>query len=93
MNEVVIRQKLAYLCDSIAKTPCADGSTKVDDGIYISNPGIDKATIEQSLETLRLQMKYLVFDLEATRRENRYLRHMLDSRRRPDRNDGPDNNF
>jgi hypothetical protein len=32
-------------------------------------------------------MKYLMFDLEATRRENRYLRQMLDSRARRERDD------
>lgn len=39
-----------------------------------------RATITQlqdSLDHLRLSVKYLVFDLEATRRENAYLRRML----------------
>jgi len=39
-----------------------------------------KATVNQlqeSLDHLRLSVKYLVFDLEATRRENAYLRKML----------------
>jgi hypothetical protein len=31
------------------------------------------------LDWLRLSVKYLVFDLEATRRENQYLRQMLES--------------
>lgn len=38
------------------------------------------ATVEQlqeSLDYLRLSVKYLVFDLEATRRENQYLRKLL----------------
>jgi hypothetical protein len=29
-------------------------------------------------------VKYLLFDLEATRRENRYLRQMLENRHRGD---------
>jgi len=35
-------------------------------------------SLEESLEGLRLSIKYLVFDLEATRRENGYLRKMLE---------------
>jgi len=34
--------------------------------------------LQDSLDHLRLSVKYLVFDLEATRRENKYLRNMLD---------------
>ncbi|MEO1129241.1 MAG: hypothetical protein AAFX05_05955 [Planctomycetota bacterium] len=33
--------------------------------------------LQDSLDYLRLSVKYLVFDLEATRRENTYLRKML----------------
>lgn len=36
--------------------------------------------LQDSLDYLRLSVKYLVFDLEATRRENTYLRKLLDSR-------------
>ena len=34
--------------------------------------------LQDSLDYLRLSIKYLVFDLEATRRENQYLRKLLD---------------
>lgn len=36
------------------------------------------SNLQESLDHLRLSIKYLVFDLEATRRENRYLRRMLE---------------
>lgn len=36
------------------------------------------ADLQESLDYLRLSIKYLVFDLEATRRENQYLRKLLD---------------
>jgi uncharacterized protein YlxW (UPF0749 family) len=42
-----------------------------------------KATVnnlQESLDYLRLSIKYLVFDLEATRRENGYLRKILEER-------------
>lgn len=34
--------------------------------------------LQESLDYLRLSVKYLVFDLEATRRENQYLRRLLE---------------
>jgi len=43
--------------------------------------------LQDSLDYLRLSIKYLVFDLEATRRENQYLRKLLDSRNGQDRTD------
>lgn len=36
--------------------------------------------LTESLDYLRLSVKYLVFDLEATRRENQYLRKLLDQK-------------
>ena len=36
------------------------------------------ADLQESLDYLRLSIKYLVFDLEATRRENEYLRRLLE---------------
>ncbi|MGP1272062.1 MAG: hypothetical protein ACTS22_01890 [Phycisphaerales bacterium] len=35
------------------------------------------ADLQESLDYLRVSVKYLVFDLEATRRENKQLRDML----------------
>jgi hypothetical protein len=37
------------------------------------------AELQDSLDHLRLSVKYLVFDLEATRRENQYLRRLIES--------------
>ena len=34
--------------------------------------------LQSSLDSLRLGLKYLIFDLEATRRENKELRKKLD---------------
>lgn len=44
--------------------------------------------LQDSLDHLRLSVKYLVFDLEATRRENQYLRRLIESQ--GERADGPD---
>jgi len=35
-------------------------------------------SLQESIDFLRLSIKYLLFDLEATRRENTYLRKMLE---------------
>jgi regulator of replication initiation timing len=46
----------------------------------IYNEKLQKSTetLHDSLDHLRLTVKYLLFDLEATRRENQYLRKMLE---------------
>lgn len=36
--------------------------------------------LQESLDYLRICIKYQVFDLEATRRENKYLRKLLESK-------------
>ena len=36
------------------------------------------STLQESLDYLRVCIKYQVFDLEATRRENEYLRKLLE---------------
>lgn len=53
------------------------------------------AELQESLDYLRLSVKYLVFDLEATRRENAYLRKLVEqaNRRRNHQQDLDDDNF
>ncbi len=40
------------------------------------------SSLHESIDFLRLSIKYLLFDLEATRRENGQLRKMLDDNNR-----------
>ena len=61
------RQKLERLADENAPAPRAP----------FARPS---HSLQESLDYLRLSIKYLVFDLEATRRENGYLRRMLEER-------------
>jgi len=53
--------------------------------------------LQEALDYLRLSVKYLVFDLEATRRENAYLRRLLEQANRnvqeQDDEDHDDDNF
>ena len=46
--------------------------------------------LQDSLDYLRLSIKYLVFDLEATRRENQYLRKLLEGRANNADDTGPE---
>lgn len=41
----------------------------------------DKSRLTESVDFLRLSIKYLLFDLEATRRENQYLRTLMEKDR------------
>lgn len=42
------------------------------------------SNLQESLDFLRLSIKYLLFDLEATRRENAYLRKMIEDQSKSD---------
>ncbi len=39
--------------------------------------------LQESMDYLRLSIKYVLFDLEATRRENAYLRKLLEKQANP----------
>lgn len=39
------------------------------------------SSLQESLDYLRISIKYLLFDLEATRRENVYLKKLLGDRK------------
>ncbi|MFT3683333.1 MAG: hypothetical protein QM783_00155 [Phycisphaerales bacterium] len=47
------------------------------------------ADLQDSMDYLRLSIKYLLFDLEATRRENAYLRKLLEKQTNPGANADP----
>ncbi len=36
------------------------------------------SSLQESIDFLRLSIKYILFDLEATRRENKYMRKLLE---------------
>ncbi len=38
------------------------------------------SSLQESLDYLRVSIKYMLFDLEATRRENNYLRKLLEDK-------------
>jgi len=97
MNEAAIKQKVLELCQVITALPSGKGQTQT---VHSQAPLVDKVqcsktstgteAVENWLDQLRLQVKYLMFDLEATRRENRYLRQMIDNRRHPNSDEPKD---
>jgi hypothetical protein len=84
MNEQDFQKKLGELMAQIGELPEADrgplqalaGETKARHEKMRQTIG----DLQESLDYLRLSVKYLVFDLEATRRENEYLRSLLEKR-------------
>jgi hypothetical protein len=89
LEEKALRERLAELSEALCAAPLADRG-KGTKGTYVSHvPPRSSKTAEELLDYVRLQTKYVMFDLEATRRENRYLRQMLE--RRTNLGDAADN--
>jgi chromosome segregation ATPase len=88
MDEQAFQTKLAELMNKIKQLPeqerptlerLAKEAKKRRERIQAS-----VAELQESLDYLRLTIKYLVFDLEATRRENAYLRKLVEQANRED---------
>ena len=82
MNEQEFQSKLAELMGEISTLPATERGKleKLADETRQRHERL-RATVsslQESLDYLRLSIKYLVFDLEATRRENGYLHKMLE---------------
>lgn len=83
MNEQEFQNKLGELMSQIDSLP----SEERDRLQQIAEQTKDRHSkmrqtigdLQESLDYLRLSVKYLVFDLEATRRENQYLRKLIDA--------------
>ena len=93
MNEQEFQSKLGELMSQIGELP---GSERAELEKLASETRTrhDKmkrtiSDLQESLDYLRLSVKYLVFDLEATRRENEYLRKLIETRSSQDQT--PDN--
>lgn len=80
MDEFEVKEKLAELQEAL-KSSAYVGSGYTSDAARLDNVSpMDGNSIEDYFDQLRLQLKYVLFDLEASRRENRYLRQMLETR-------------
>ena len=81
MDKPNLCERLREIAEALAVPPRSlQGGVSVSG--YISHiPARTGQSPDQLLDYLRLRVKYLTFDLEATRRENQYLRRMLERRR------------
>ena len=81
MDEAVLREKVGQLLSEVHRLPAKDAAVAdaIRDGPHGGTSAMKRemAALEDSLDHVRLAIKYLVFDLEATKRENRLLREML----------------
>jgi hypothetical protein len=82
MDEGAFQKKLTELVQEIASLPEEDRA-KFELLAQQARQRHDKLrktvdSLQDSIDYLRLSIKYLLFDLEATRRENNYLRKMLE---------------
>ncbi len=82
MNENEFQTKLTELMGEISALPAGEREkfAKLADQTRKQHEQITQtvSSLQESLDYLRLSIKYLVFDLEATKRENGYLRKMLE---------------
>jgi chromosome segregation ATPase len=82
MNEQDFQTKLAELMGEISTLPVTERIKleKIAEDTRVRHERLRQtvSSLQETLDYLRLSIKYLVFDLEATRRENGYLRKILE---------------
>ncbi len=82
MDEMTFQEKMNQILDRIRDLPGAErATTETTDTTTARHAQVQQSVgeLQEALDYLRLSVKYLVFDLEATRRENAYLRRMLEA--------------
>jgi hypothetical protein len=80
MDETALREKVGQLLLEVQRKPGCDRTDETGaagGGALASAMKREMATLEDSLDHVRLAVKYLLFDLEATKRENFVLRELL----------------
>lgn len=94
MDEATFQSKLAELMGEISALPTSQRQklAEMAQQTQERHAKLRKTVsdLQESLDYLRLSIKYLVFDLEATRRENACLRKMLQERHTDGENEGED---
>jgi len=95
MDEISFQDKMNQILERIRELPAtqATGATEAADGAEARRARVQSSVneLQDALDYLRLSVKYLVFDLEATRRENAYLRRMIEQSNR-ERQQKPEEN-
>jgi hypothetical protein len=81
MDEAALREKVGQLLSEVHSLPGVSVKAAAGPERPPAAGGSamrrEMAALEDSLDHVRLAIKYMVFDLEATKRENRLLREML----------------
>ncbi len=84
MNEQDFQTKLAELMGEISTIPVTERAKlqQIAEETRARHERLRKtvSSLQESLDYLRLSIKYLMFDLEATRRENNSLKKLLDEK-------------
>ena len=92
MDEALFQKKLAELVAEIGTLPPGERQRLevLAEQTRQRHEKLKKSisSLQDSLDFLRLSIKYLLFDLEATKRENKSLRRMLE--RGSDSSPGPE---
>jgi hypothetical protein len=78
MDENTFQRKMSDLIERIRDIPAEDQTASSAGANENSELRLSVTELQESLDYLRLSVKYLVFDLEATRRENAYLRRLVE---------------
>jgi hypothetical protein len=86
MDEAVFENKLNELVKEIGPMPMIQRKKLIllAKETHKSHKKLKKSVdlLQDSLDYLRINIKYLLFDLEATRRENNYLKKLLEDKPR-----------
>jgi len=81
MNEASFEKKLKELVKEIGTVPLPQQKKLISwakkASIYQKQLKSSSNALQESLDYLRVSIKYILFDLEATRRENTYLKKLL----------------
>ena len=90
MNEAALKERLREL-GTLMRELFQPGAGEAADGLSLFDTELTgtTGTPEDVIESIRVQLKYILFDLEATRRENGYLRKMLERRHKPSGSQDP----
>lgn len=80
MDERSLEKSLSELLQTVGGASAAPEIATAVQATATQNDQLQQAvsSLQDSLDYLRLTVKYLLFDLEATRRENAHLRKMLE---------------
>ncbi len=86
MDETSFQEKMNHILERIRDLPAAqapDAALAAED-VEARRARVQHSMgeLQEALDYLRLSVKYLVFDLEATRRENAYLRRIIEQSNR-----------